>query len=319
MANLSPQTVYIGLIVLSAILVVVIMVTYLGWGSSDAPGASDAEGSEYHVIDDSYVDEITLGGGSATRKSGRSGMRGMRGGEGTDSSSTSTAAAIGSILQSVILVLATVFMLLYVTQYILYNYFGIDISSTITNLFTPNKGSEIDISISQVNDMTPSVPVPAPVEEDEVFNIPDNTYTYDDAKLLCKAYDSTLATYSQVESTYNDGGEWCNYGWSADQLALFPTQTSTYDGLQKLPNHKHDCGRPGINGGYIANPNVRFGVNCYGKKPKMTLAEENALATATPYPETIQEQEMETKVNKWKDNISSIMVSPFNYDKWSEY
>jgi hypothetical protein len=303
MANLSPKTVYIGLIVLSVILVVVIMATYLGWGSS---------GSEYHVDDDSY--EITLGGGSATRRSGRSGMRG---GEGADSSSTSTAAAIGSILQSVILVLVTVSILLYVTHYILYNYFGIDISSTITNLFTPNKGSEIDISISQVNDMDTSVP--APVEEDEVFNIPDNTYTYDDAKLLCKAYDSTLATYSQVESTYNDGGEWCNYGWSADQLALFPTQTSTYDGLQKLPNHKHDCGRPGINGGYIANPNVRFGVNCYGKKPKMTLAEENALATATPYPETIQEQEMETKVNKWKDNISSIMVSPFNYDKWSEY
>ena len=31
--------------------------------------------------------------------------------------------------------------------------------------------------------------------------------------------------------------------------------------LQKIKGHEHDCGRPGINGGYIDNPNVRFGVN----------------------------------------------------------
>ena len=84
-------------------------------------------------------------------------------------------------------------------------------------------------------------------------------------KMVCDAYDAKLATYSQVEEAYNKGGEWCNYGWSADQLALFPTQKNTYDELMKTKNHKHDCGRPGINGGYIDNPNVRFGVNCYEK------------------------------------------------------
>ena len=36
------------------------------------------------------------------------------------------------------------------------------------------------------------------------------------------------------------------------------------------PNRKDVCGLPGINGGYIDNPNIRFGVNCYGYKPKIT-------------------------------------------------
>ena len=37
--------------------------------------------------------------------------------------------------------------------------------------------------------------------------------------------------------------------------------------LQGDENLKNACGRPGINGGFIGNPNVRFGANCYGVKP----------------------------------------------------
>ena len=39
-----------------------------------------------------------------------------------------------------------------------------------------------------------------------------------------------------------------------DQMALYPTQKKTYNKLQTIKGHEHDCGRPGINGGYIANP-----------------------------------------------------------------
>ena len=35
----------------------------------------------------------------------------------------------------------------------------------------------------------------------------------------------------------------------------------------------HVC--PGINGGYIANPNVKFGVNCYGHKQIYHLLKQN--------------------------------------------
>jgi hypothetical protein len=58
-------------------------------------------------------------------------------------------------------------------------------------------------------------------------------YTYDDAKSIC-SYDASLATYDQIEKSYNGGGEWCSIGWSADQQALYPTQKSTWRELQKI-------------------------------------------------------------------------------------
>ena len=63
-------------------------------------------------------------------------------------------------------------------------------------------------------------------------------------------------------------------GWSDGQMALFPTQQKTFDNLQKIEGHENDCGRPGVNGGFMANPNIRFGVNCYGNKPKIKEEEE---------------------------------------------
>ena len=68
----------------------------------------------------------------------------------------------------------------------------------------------------------------------EVFNVSNNSYTYKDAKAICKSYDAELATYNQVENAYNNGAEWCGYGWSDNQMILFPTQKNTWDKLQKL-------------------------------------------------------------------------------------
>ena len=154
------------------------------------------------------------------------------------------------------------------------------------------------------------------ISGDQVFNIPGNYYNYNDAKSLCKAYGSRLANYSEVENAYNNGGEWCNYGWSNDQMALFPTQEETYNNLQKISGHEHDCGRPGINGGYISNPNVRFGVNCYGKKPKMSEIEEQLMETSTPYPLTEDDIMMDQKTEMLKKKLPEILVSPFNYNNW---
>jgi hypothetical protein len=233
--------------------------------------------------------------------------------------------SIGQLIMKTLFVSIVVLLVLYIIQYMLFYYFGFNITSTMNNLLSSSGESSIDVNIDQSTKPEPDTPIqepapvdPTPVDGPEVFNVSDNVYNYEDAKLICKAYDAELATYSQIEKSYNAGGEWCNYGWSANQLALFPTQQSTYDGLQQIPGHKNDCGRPGINGGYIANPNVRFGVNCYGIKPKMTPEEEAALANATPYPQTKKDTEMEQKVNQWKDKLDSIMVSPFNYNQWSE-
>jgi hypothetical protein len=161
-----------------------------------------------------------------------------------------------------------------------------------------------------------------PVSVDEVFNISNNLYTYEDAQNICSAYGAKLATYDEIEDAYNKGAEWCNYGWSESQMAYFPTQKSTWNTLQKSERHKNNCGRPGVNGGYMANPNIKFGVNCFGKKPvasdsdKARLnAQQTQLAPLTPEEALINE-----KVKYWKDNADKLLVvNSYNRKKWSEY
>jgi hypothetical protein len=90
------------------------------------------------------------------------------------------------------------------------------------------------------------------------------------------------------------------------------------DELQKIEGHENDCGRPGVNGGYMENPALKFGVNCYGYKPRMTEEEEELMANKPIYPKTKKDQAMETRVQYWKDKLSTILVSPFNQDTWSK-
>jgi hypothetical protein len=160
-----------------------------------------------------------------------------------------------------------------------------------------------------------------PTQPNEVFNISNNLYTYDDAQAICSSYDAKLATYDQIEEAYNDGAEWCSYGWSDNQMIYFPTQKATWDKLQKTKNHKNDCGRPGVNGGYIANPYLKFGVNCFGKKPK---ANDNDLARMKAnkdyvFPKTEEDLALEKKIKYWKDNADKLLkVNSFNTNKWFE-
>jgi hypothetical protein len=195
-------------------------------------------------------------------------------------------------------------------------FFNINVSAYVNDLFTTKP--KIDIVVDQGPSVEPA-PVPEIKFKKQVFNIPGNYYTYDNAQALCTAYGSQLATYDQIENAYKNGGEWCNYGWSADQMALFPTQQKTFDNLQGIKGHEHDCGRPGINGGYIANPNVRFGVNCYGHKPKITEQEEDLMKTSTPYPQSAEDIAFQKRVDFWKGQVDNILVSPFNYKTWGSF
>ena len=191
-------------------------------------------------------------------------------------------------------------------------FFGIDIIASIKNLTTGSP--EIDIKVDTSKETT----LPSIIRKKQVFNIPGNYYGYNDASALCQAYGARLATYSEVEKAYNKGAEWCNYGWSDGQMALFPTQQKTYDELQKIEGHENDCGRPGVNGGYIANPRVQFGANCYGYKPRMTNEEKELMLNTEKYPKNLKDLAMEKRVDYWKDKISEILVSPFNHDTWSK-
>ena len=204
--------------------------------------------------------------------------------------------------------------------------YNIDIS---THFKHDGRTEEIDIVLNQTTDPSGDggdggdgggedhIPSEIMMGE-QVFNIPSNSYTYTDAVALCKAYGAKLANYKQVEDVYKNGGEWCNYGWSDDQMALFPTQQATWDKLQSIKGHENDCGRPGVNGGYIANPNVRFGVNCYGNKPEINQDEQTMLVKGFKPPLTKHDKQINKKVHEFQKYLDSIVVSPFNYNTWSK-
>ena len=211
------------------------------------------------------------------------------------------------------MIIVGILILLIITNVFQY-FFNVNIKAYISGLFTPD--TKVEIVVDQTN--YDSLPIPKIKFKKQVFNIPGNYYDYENAKAICNAYNSKLATYDQIEYAYKNGAEWCNYGWSDEQMALFPTQQKTYDNLQKIPDHKHDCGRPGINGGYMANPKLKFGVNCYGNKPKIRSDEEEYMKNVSPYPKTEKDHAFQSRVDYWKNKIGEILVSPFNYNEWSE-
>lgn len=246
-----------------------------------------------------------------------------------DSVGNEESIGFGSIFGMIVMTILVVLIVINAFQY----FFNINILTYIQDLFSLNQygdgsqdgNGDVDIKKPTYEErniyMDQTTYQPATVPEikfkKQVFNIPGNYYTYNDAKALCRAYGAQLANYDQIENAYNNGAEWCNYGWSANQLALFPTQKKTYANLQTIPGHENDCGRAGINGGYIANPNVKFGVNCYGYKPKIRSDEDELMKTAKPYPETPEDIAFQKKVDTMKTNLDQILVSPFNYDTWS--
>lgn len=146
--------------------------------------------------------------------------------------------------------------------------------------------------------------------EPEVFHIRDNIFREDQAAAVCKAFDSELASLSQLKDAYKKGADWCSYGWSKDGLALYPTQPDTFKKLQQIPSRKEECGVPGVNGGFFENKDLLFGVNCYGPKPVM----EEGVA--------LKKDELLNPVDVEAEKISAVKeeleISPFSYSLWSQ-
>ena len=205
------------------------------------------------------------------------------------------------------------------------------------NLSGTNTDEEVEDSVTNIDDNTQNESSTAAVDGsqettdisgvvisdgNEVFNISTNAYTYDEAKAVCSIYGAELATYDQIEQSYNNGAEWCNYGWSEGQMAYFPTQKNTWTELQKNPKAKNNCGRPGINGGFMANPSLKFGVNCFGKKPDPTDDDVRRLESKKyqAYPDQIYDKEMKAKMEKWKKNANKMLqLNSYNRNMWSRY
>jgi hypothetical protein len=146
----------------------------------------------------------------------------------------------------------------------------------------------------------------------EVFNVSRNLYTFGEAEPLCRAFGAELATYDQVKEAYESGADWCNYGWTKGQMAVYPTQKDTYEKLQHGPEaDRMTCGLPGVNGGYFPNAEQRFGVNCYGSRPAESALDERVQM------EEKRNIAFDREVNKFKAELDSIAVNPFNTKQWS--
>lgn len=184
-------------------------------------------------------------------------------------------------------------------------------STELKNLFN-SQPTELDVNVSKNTDTTDTTC--DSTETGEVFHIPNNKHSFEKARSICRKYNARLATYTEVEDAYSKGANWCSYGWSEDQLALFPTQLDIYNNLKLIPGHENDCGRPGVNGGFIDNVNVRFGVNCFGKKPEETKEDAEYMERLKlSYSPAIDQDELD-KIAKDKE---AMLIAPFNKDKWS--
>ena len=186
-----------------------------------------------------------------------------------------------------------------ITGYIGIQYFlGVDLTATLSSVFsTPQVNVDIVTDEDKDDPDQPDQPQTTQPKGPETYHV-QGRFDYSMAKSVCKAYDATLASLSQIKQAYDKGAEWCDYGWSEDGMVLYPTQEESWKEYQK--EKKDKCGIPGINGGYNLRKGQRLGVNCYGVKPSGMMP-----LYASP---------VENKPNLPKQGT----ISPFNYKAWSQ-
>ena len=205
-----------------------------------------------------------------------------------------------------ILIIALFIIVFIVVSYFLVSgsAFGTSYMDNDDNIYdkTPNSNSNSNSNSSRENDGVK-----------EVFNIRDNIFTYNEAKAVCAAHGARLATIEDMIAAYDKGANWCSYGWSQGQLALYPTQKEYWAKLQAHSNRRNECGEPGLNGGYFENSNFKFGANCFGNKPNPKSNEISKTQTGrhrhNPY---------ENLVEKYKTGVNKFRISPFSEDNWSD-
>jgi hypothetical protein len=219
------------------------------------------------------------------------------------------ASSIKVFFETVLWVLFMILLLLNGISYI----FGIDIIKSVKNLFGYDT---IDTDI--VGKINPEEKNKIKlVLKKQVFHLPDQKYTFDDASSVCNAYGARLATYDELNTAYNNGADWCTYGWSDKQMALYPTQKEKWDKLQQMPGHEKDCGHPGVNGGYMKDVSGNYGVNCYGSKPSITLDDATKMRNTSMFKKNSKETNFDKKVDYWRSKLSTIEIAPFNHNNWS--
>ena len=229
------------------------------------------------------------------------------------------------LFQSILFGIAILLIFLYAISY----FYNINFFTEVKNLF--NEEPEINIKSIKNNDLSNNdlsnndlsgnnnlIQNPPVDLEKEVYHIPGSKFTYHDAKAVCKAFNSDLATYNNIKNAQQKGANWCSYGWSHDKLALYPTSDTAFKKIQNTEeeNNKYKCGLPGVNGGYLNNPYIKLGANCYGVKPYKSELEKQNLDDSNNIPKSQKELIFNERTKYWKDRIGNILLYPFNNERW---
>jgi hypothetical protein len=167
-----------------------------------------------------------------------------------------------------------------------------------------------------------SAPVPAPTassasasdqplsqKKEEVFLVKSNIFNKDESNKVCKAlFNSRAATREELNADYNNGANWCNYGWTMDGSAYYP--------LQNNSDTPMCVGSKGLNGGALDGA-PKLGVTCYGTKP----TENEYTSLDKIYRDSSIAEADIAMLEKYREMMSAgkIKVAPFNDKAWSRY
>ena len=221
----------------------------------------------------------------------------------------------------VLIGVAAVFGLLLV----IITFYIISAQKSVSNNSVSSVGSSVGSSVSNVDNILTqtSITVPTTTQSStgnvsnpnikQVFNIKENIYTLDDAGGVCGALGADVASVNQLIAAHKNGADWCNVGWTSDGLAAYPIQYSTWKTLQdNEPNKRNICGAPGIN---LArnDPNLLYGVNCYGIKPEPKGNEKIKEVVLSD-----KQAALNAKIAQFQKNLNAIGVGSFNINNWSQ-
>jgi hypothetical protein len=170
------------------------------------------------------------------------------------------------------------------------------------------KTKDDDINKPKSSESHEKLKIPAkPMEE--VFLVKNNIFLKNQGDKVCKAlFNSKLATKEQLNDSYNNGANWCNYGWIEKSEAYYPLQNDT--------DNATCLGKKGLNGG-VMDEDLNLGIHCYGVKPS-----ENAYY---PLDKLYNDSSMSDKDlvmlenYRKKLNAGGIKITPFNNNAWSKY
>ena len=205
-----------------------------------------------------------------------------------------------------------------------YNYFTIQCYQKNTYMNYLYNGGEPCLVYQKPMPKVPPPPIikekPLPVQDifrkKEVYHIGNQDYSFNQSKCKCASYGGRLATKDEVTNAYNKGANWCTYGWTEGQNAFYPVQKCYYDELSKdkdfMENSDKYCGKPGLNGGYFSDAELKFGVNCYGVKPAGSVVK-----AKKPSCNESKDFCSLPKNSYASSKLSTDEIAPFNDTKWS--